>query len=601
MRLLRLQIDNFRNFKHVDCRLGCQVVLLGENGVGKSNLLHALRLVLDADLPESERYLQAEDFWAGATPFAGTEIVVSIDLTSYADDPALLACLGDHEIEAVPGHDQSVARLTYRYAPRQTLTDEERGSATRDEYSFSIYGRDDTSNEVRRDVRRFLTFKLLHALRDAENDLRAWRRSPLRPLLEEVIPKLDSRALADVSAKIDLVTDEIASQQPLVELRDQIATRINEMIGRQHPLDPALGFASTNPRQILRSLKLFVDAERRWEVSDTSLGLANVIYLALLLLHVHGQKKRNQMAAFLLGIEEPEAHLHPQMQRQIFRDLLRGTQTILVSTHSPNIASVAPIDALVVIRTENGASVLKSFADATGFSAQQRADLTHYLDVTRAEILFSRGIILVEGDAEKFLVPAAARLLDPPVELDDYGISVCSVAGTDFIPYAKLLRHFGIPYVIITDGDAEDKTAKSPSPGISRALDILSEVGQSAALVHSQISKGSVDDATQSLQSLGIFVGTRTLEADLCVAGAGPRMAVAYREIRTKTEDATLAPFLTRGPLNDAAEKSIIGLLNRPGVGKGRFAQRFAASMVLGDVPPHVRAAIESIVATLKS
>ena len=121
LRLLRLQIKNFRNFRPIDCQLGPHVVLLGENGAGKSNLLHALRLVLDAELPDTSRYLAEEDFWEGVTPFAGNEIIVAIDLTDYQNDPAVLACLADHEVAAPAGWQTSVARLTYRYAPRLTI------------------------------------------------------------------------------------------------------------------------------------------------------------------------------------------------------------------------------------------------------------------------------------------------------------------------------------------------------------------------------------------------------------------------------------------------------------------------------------------------
>ena len=78
-------------------------------------------------------------------------------------------------------------------------------------------------------------------------------------------------------------------------------------------------------------------------------------------------------------------------------------------------------------------------------------DLARYLDVTRAEMLFARGVILVEGDAERFLVPEFAKMVDTP--LDPLGITVCSVAGFNFQPYAKLLTGLGIPFAIVTDWD----------------------------------------------------------------------------------------------------------------------------------------------------
>ena len=65
MYLSRIKIANFRNFSLLDVELAGNVVVVGENRVGKSNLLYALRLVLDASLSDSARHLSLSDFWDG--------------------------------------------------------------------------------------------------------------------------------------------------------------------------------------------------------------------------------------------------------------------------------------------------------------------------------------------------------------------------------------------------------------------------------------------------------------------------------------------------------------------------------------------------------
>ena len=595
MRLFRIRIENFRNFRKIDCGLGHHAVILGENGTGKSNLLHALRLLLDPALPDTDRYLDEEDFWDGAPAFAGTEIIVSVDLTEYTNEPGVFACLADHEVDPPEGWAHSVARLTYRFAPRDTVDQAKRAKTTKDDYDFAIYGKDDRSNGVSHEVRRYLGFRVLHALRDAEGDLRAWKRSPLRPLVEAVRDSLDKETLHRVAGEVDKAAGAITAEPPLRELTTEIGTRLNEMLGHQHNLVPTFGFNSTDPRQLIQTLRLFLDEKCHRVVSDASLGLANVLYLSLLLLHTEQREKSLATAVTILGIEEPEAHLHPQMQRVVFRYLLRSQRPVLVSTHSPNIASVAPLESLVVLRTVGGESRIASFADAKGFTHEQRADLERYLDVTRAEIVFGRGVILVEGEAEKFIIPAAAILLPKPVALDEYGVTVCSVAGTDFVPHAKLLRALELPFVVVTDGDARDASVLSP-PGIERGAQILEAIGDVAAAtgVRAQVASARVLDARAALAEKGVFVGVRTLEADFASNNAGPRMKAAFKTNFPTSRDTTVTPFDAHGVLADVTADAIIELVER--VKKGRLAQSFAAQMVAADVPTYVNEAIGAIV-----
>src|SRR5882757_526687 len=111
MYISNVEILNFRNFKHCRFDLGAQAVIVGENKVGKSNLIHALRLILDPKLPDSERHLRLEDFWDGLErPLTKEDVIsISIDLTDFEADEDLLAVLADYAVSAVP----MVARLTY--------------------------------------------------------------------------------------------------------------------------------------------------------------------------------------------------------------------------------------------------------------------------------------------------------------------------------------------------------------------------------------------------------------------------------------------------------------------------------------------------------
>src|SRR5258708_3375586 len=113
MRISRVQISNFRNFKSLDVPLSEHAVIVGENKIGKSNFLYALRLVLDPTLPDVARQLRDEDFWDGLDrPLALEEkITIAVDLSDYEDNEDLLAILAEHVVSTEP----MVSRLTYEF------------------------------------------------------------------------------------------------------------------------------------------------------------------------------------------------------------------------------------------------------------------------------------------------------------------------------------------------------------------------------------------------------------------------------------------------------------------------------------------------------
>src|SRR5262245_19068592 len=122
MRISRIHIEGFRNFKILDLRLGEHVVIVGENKIGKSNLIHALRLVLDPTLPDSARQLREEDFWDGLRrPLTKDDrILISVDLADFDGNEDQLAIYGDHLVQP----DPMVARLIYVFQPRASIDKE---------------------------------------------------------------------------------------------------------------------------------------------------------------------------------------------------------------------------------------------------------------------------------------------------------------------------------------------------------------------------------------------------------------------------------------------------------------------------------------------
>jgi putative ATP-dependent endonuclease of OLD family len=604
LRISRIKIKNFANFADFEVVTSNNLVVVGENKVGKSNLIFALQLILDPALGERDRQLGLEHFWDGlGDDKLGSVIEIAIEFTDFDDDPRLLAHLGDCIVDPGP---PMVSRLTYRFQPKATLETHPRSTG---DYEYIIFGGLDADNSMRSELRRMLPLDVLAALRDAEKDLATWRRSPLRPLIEGLAAEIDEEDREEVREAVDAAQDALAARDEIRRVAQTISDRLNEIVGPAHATSVSLGLAPTRIDALLRALRLLIDGGARG-VADASLGTANLIFLALKSLELDRLIEDGERDHTFLAVEEPEAHLHPHVQRLVYRHFLSDQSapaadeekdedpeegderagasrlTTVLTTHSPHIASIAPLRSIVLLRRDRASDKTVGVSTAhTPLTAAEEADLQRYIDVTRGEIFFARGVVLVEGDAERFLVPAFARALD--IQLDELGISVCTVGGTNFAPYIKLLGSTGlaIPYVILTDLDPVEGRPPLARHRIEALLEIVEPGPAYGDLAEAAIFRLG--------QRHGIFVNSDALEPELFLSGLRHRMGRILRAelpLRQATRD-RLDGWIA-DPTTLEAER-LVALVER--VGKGRFAQRLAGAVTGPLCPAYIRSALERI------
>ncbi len=564
MKLDALRIRNFRNLRDVDVRLTAAPVVVGENGSGKSNLVQALRLVLDPSLSYQQRMLTGDDFWDGLGPdpmLDRAEISVSVDLVDFSDEPGLLATLAG----AVVNGEPSRARLTYLFRPRE-------GFETADPpvYEWLIYGGDDPDQVVGGDLRGYVHLAYMQALRDAEADLASWRRSPLRPILDQIGRSVPAEQVETVRAALDNARRVVNTLDAVTAAAATIAARSRELVGDANALDPSLEVAPTDPARALRNLRLLLDGPAQRDLGMSSLGTLNVLYLALLQAELGRRLESAEIEYALIAIEEPEAHLHPHLQRRMFSGLQSGRDrksSTFVTTHSPHIVSVTNPRRLLRMRaTPNGADVRS--ARSADLSKTEWEDLRRYLDATRSELAFAKSAILVEGFAEQVLL----QRMSADHDFDEAGLTICAIHGTHFTSYVKFVRALGIPYSVITDGDPDLKNAPT---GAERVAKLCHSLGVDAS------------DA----EAEGIFIGDVTLEVDLFnESDDNQRLMVEALKSMLKSAAAATVEEAWSGGTFEA-----IDLLRRVRGRKGLFAQRLAGLEGPLSAPGYIQKAFDHL------
>ena len=175
---------------------------------------------------------------------------------------------------------------------------------------------------------------------------------------------------------------------------------------------------------------------------NLGLGSYNLLFMAAELLHLN---KVNYEGLKLGLVEEIEAHLHPQIQLQVMDSLQKIPEIQLIfTTHSPNIGSKINLENLFIFKDSIVFPMGSNFTQLSDFDYRF---LQRFLDVTKANLFFAKGIIMVEGWAEEFIVPQLAKKLE--LNLTEMGISVVNIGNTAFLRYSKIFQRKDEPYMII--------------------------------------------------------------------------------------------------------------------------------------------------------
>jgi putative ATP-dependent endonuclease of OLD family len=504
MYISKLHITNFRNFKCQNFLFSPGVnTLIGENGSGKTNVFFALRLMLDSNLPISASKLVENDFNRKLGKWQGHWIIISLnfgDLDS-SEGASLLA----HKMEHI-SDSSSTGSYYFYYRPKKmfrkklyelSLTEDKDldklntilNEITINDYEAAYYfrGTADFSNEnVYKElvgdfeniefpnpddekmdllgiatsqiflVRSELKCTYIKALRDVMTELRRSRQSPLLNLLRGSTKNIMVEDSDSITNQVNTLNSTISELKEISELAKKIKNTLDSTVG--FTFAPNVSIRSELPEDInklLQSLTLWVgdgDDSQLGKLDELSLGGANLIYITLKLLEYEYMQPYEEKAAHFLLIEEPEAHIHTHIQKTMFQNYKFQNTQVITSTHSTHISSANKINSINILCKENNETMVCH--PSNGLSIDECRKIERYLDATRSTLLFAKGVILVEGDAELILIPTIFKNVYG-LSLDEIGVSLINVNSTVFEHISNLFHDERIrrKCAIITDHD----------------------------------------------------------------------------------------------------------------------------------------------------
>jgi putative ATP-dependent endonuclease of OLD family len=468
MKLTRVKIENFRGVRHLDLELGKETVLIGENNAGKSSVLQALRVCLRDLSPRRRSLFEPYDVHLPddqATPSTAPQIRITVWFSvDGADsmrvrrlntagvlqiDPLTSAYSVALRVESLPPSG-GVEALQHDWC----FLDSSGQPLPKDERGLSIFQQE-------------LSYTLLDALRDATRSFDA-RGAFWRPFLQE--QGFDPKVQADIEAQLRAVNKLVIGSHKPFDSATARLNRVQKVVPIPSGDQVAIEAVPSRVFDLLTRAQVHLGTPTGAKVPIDHHGEGTqslsvlMLFAAFLDLEAAAQGAHK---APIVGLEEPEAHLHPSAVRALWKVIQDIPGQKLISTHSGELLAEVPLTSLCRLVRRRDGSVSAHRITGDTFQNEDLRKFEYHVRQTRGELLFARCWVLVEGETEVTLLTEIARHLS--MDLARYGVRVVPYRnGANISLFLSAARDLGIAWCVLPDND--EQQAKHDLKKIRAAL-----------------------------------------------------------------------------------------------------------------------------------
>lgn len=516
MFISKLFVENYRSLKRFSITLKPRTLIIGENNIGKTNLLSALALLLNNEIGGyRKRSLNLEDFNYDVLQKFKSDVA---DITIKPEDlkfpsitiNATFSHFNNEDEEAIVSEwydddSHSTASLKYVFycgisnkvkwveSVRENLVafptgllPEENKKIHRSridgvdlpiaDYKYKIEaGR----GNIKPDSFQLEPLKIdfLDALRDAKTELSASRENRL---LYRILNNRDDAKYGDIKDSADVLNKSISEGGgELSNIKSDISALLEILSLETEPSTNNINFSFSGlgVTELLKKISLEY-GDKPIAVENNGLGRNNLLYMALVLSHI--QEKSGVPDFRLVAIEEPESHISPILQKHFSENVASNeffnnssNRQVILTSHSTHISSYLDLENTVIMFSDAGNFRSHYILDGIGNDAagkKTKSYLKKWLCATNSVMFFSRRLIFVEGIAEKILLPKLFEL-HFGATLEKKNCQIVNVNGVAFRNFLEIVNNgYYIKSAVLTDSDANTKTGQR-APALKKDYD----------------------------------------------------------------------------------------------------------------------------------